>query len=56
MNAVPIPAQQQRASEPEQRLLDFVASLIIEVARTHPRITEAQVALWLARAVLGAKR
>jgi hypothetical protein len=40
----------------EQRLLDFVASLIIEVARTHPRITQAHVALWLARVALGAKR
>ena len=40
----------------EQGLLDFVASLIIDVARTHPRVTEAQVALWLATAVLGVKK
>jgi hypothetical protein len=43
-------------SEAEQRLLDFVASLIVEVARTHPGVTEPQVALWLARVVLGAMR
>jgi hypothetical protein len=42
-------------SDAEQRLLDFVAALIIEVARTHPRVTEAHVALWLARVVIGAK-
>jgi hypothetical protein len=41
---------------PEQRLLDFVASLIIELARTHPRVTEAHVALWLARTALGTKK
>jgi len=40
----------------EQRLLDFVASLIIEVARTHPRVTEAHVALCLARVALGTKK
>jgi hypothetical protein len=33
-------------SELEQRLLDFVASLIVEVARAHSRVTEAQIALW----------
>jgi hypothetical protein len=43
-------------NDPEQRFLDFVASLIIEAARTHPRITEAHVALWLARVVLGTKK
>ena len=42
-------------SEAEQRLLDFLASLIIDVARTHPRVTDAQVALWLARVALGDK-
>jgi hypothetical protein len=40
----------------EQRLLDFVASLIIEVAQRHPRVTDAQVALWLARVALGVKK
>ena len=43
-------------SEPEQRLLDFVGWLIIDVARTHPRVTQAEVALWLARVVLRVKR
>jgi hypothetical protein len=38
------------------RLLDFVAALIIDAARTDPRITEKDVALWLARVVLGARR
>ncbi len=42
-------------SEAEQRLLDFVASLILEVARTHPRVTEERVALWLARVALGVR-
>jgi hypothetical protein len=40
----------------EQRLLDFVALLIVEVARTHSRVTEQQVALWLARVALGTNR
>ena len=43
-------------SESEQGLLNFVGWLIIEVARTHPRGTHAEVALWLARVALGAKR
>jgi hypothetical protein len=43
-------------SEAEQRLLDFVASLIVEVARTHSRVTQQQIALWLARVVVGANR
>lgn len=43
-------------SEAEQRLLDFLASLIIDVARTHPRVTETQVALWLARVALGTRK
>jgi len=49
-------AQKSRASEAEQRLLDFVASLILDLAHTHPRVTREQVALWLARVALGAKR
>jgi hypothetical protein len=36
-------------NEAEQRLLDFVASLIIDVAHTHARITQEHIALWLAR-------
>ncbi len=43
-------------SEAEKRLLDFVAALILDIARTHPRVTQEQVALWLARVALGAKR
>lgn len=40
----------------EHRLLDFVASLIVDVARTNPRVTQCQVALWLARVVVGQER
>jgi len=40
-------------SEAELRLLDFVALLISDVARTHSRVTQAQIALWLARVALG---
>jgi hypothetical protein len=53
MNAAATLARQGEASEPEQRLLDFVASLIFDLARTHPRITDEQVALWLARVAMG---
>lgn len=42
--------------EAEQRLLDFVGALIIDVARNHPRVTQQQVALWLARIVVGRER
>ena len=43
-------------SEAEQRLLDFVASLILELAHTHSRITQQQIALWLAHVALGTDR
>jgi hypothetical protein len=43
-------------SEADQRLLDFVASLIVETARTHSRVTQQQIALWLARVALGTNR
>jgi hypothetical protein len=43
-------------SEAEQRLLDFVAVLILEVARTHSRVTQQQIALWLTRVAVGTKR
>jgi hypothetical protein len=43
-------------SEAEQRLLDFVAFHIVEVARTNSRLSQFQVALWLARVVLGARK
>ena len=42
-------------NDAEQRLLDFLAALIVDVARTHPRVTLEQVALWLARVVVGGK-
>lgn len=42
-----------RVGEAEHRLLEFLASLILDVGRTHPRITQEQVALWLARVVVG---
>ncbi|MGC1907701.1 MAG: hypothetical protein WA715_28015 [Candidatus Acidiferrum sp.] len=42
-------------SEADQRLLDFVASLIVEIARTHSRVTQQQIALWLARVALGTR-
>jgi hypothetical protein len=43
-------------SEAELRLLDFVGSLILELAHTHSRVTQEQIALWLARVALGVKR
>jgi len=42
-------------AEAEQRLLDFVALLILDVARTHSRCTQEQVALWLARVIVRTK-
>jgi len=42
-------------SEAEKRLLEFVAGLILDVARTHPRVTQEQVALWIARVVVGSR-
>ena len=36
-------------SEAEQRLLDFVAALILDLAHTHPRVTQFQSAIWVAR-------
>jgi hypothetical protein len=39
----------------EQRLLDFVGQLILDVARTHPRVRDLDVALWIARVAVGAK-
>ncbi len=40
-------------AEAEQRLLDFVGALIVEAARTHSRLSQFQVALWLARVAVG---
>jgi len=38
-----------------QPLLDFVEVLIVGLAHSHPGVTQEQVALWLARVVLGRK-
>ena len=40
----------------ESRLLDFLEDLIIDVARTHPRVRDLDVALWIARVAVGAKK
>ena len=40
----------------EVRLLDFVGSLILDVARTNSRVTQQEIALWLAKVTLGASR
>lgn len=42
--------------EAEQRLLEFVAELIIDLAHTHPRVREVDVALWVARIAVGGKQ
>jgi len=42
--------------EPEQRLLDFVGQLIIDLAHTHPRVRDLDVALWIARVAVGDKK
>ena len=55
MNAEAILSRLEKGGEPEQRLLDFGALLILDLARTYPRLTEAQIALWLARVVLGGR-
>jgi len=39
-----------------QRLLAFVESLILDVARTNPCTTQSDIALWLARVVVGHSR
>ena len=43
------------ASEDEQRLLDFVAELILDVGRSDTRLSEFKIALWLARATVGGR-
>jgi len=40
----------------ESRLLEFLATLIIDVAQTHPAVTHEDVAYWLAGAVVGTGR
>jgi hypothetical protein len=46
----------QTQSEAEQRLLDFVARLILDIAHTHPRIRDLDVALWIARVAVGDRK
>ena len=41
---------------PEGRLLTFLEELIIELAKTHPSITQHDVAAWLADVVVGSSR
>ncbi len=43
-------------SEAEQRLLDFVAALILDLAHSHPRMTQEHIAAWVARVAVGEKR
>jgi hypothetical protein len=50
----PIPPNEGMA-EAEQRLLDFVGSLILDVAQTHPRVNQSEIASWLARVAVGSK-
>jgi len=50
------PQSDWNVCEAELRLLDFVRSLILDVAHTHPRVTQEQIALLVARVALGAKR
>lgn len=41
---------------PEGRLLAFVEKLIIDLAKTHPSITQHDVAAWLANVVVGSRK
>ena len=55
--APPNPFDVQRGmTEAEQRLLDFVESLILDVAQTNPRVNQSEVASWLARVAVGRQR
>ena len=40
----------------EQKLLAFLEELIIDLAKSHPAITQAQVAGWLAGVIVGHQR
>ena len=44
------------ASEAEKRLLDFFGSLVLDLARTHSRVTQPRVALWIAQVAVGTGR
>jgi hypothetical protein len=47
--------ESQSMNGAERRLLDFVAGLILDLAHSHPRIRDLDVALWIARVAVGAK-
>jgi len=47
--------QRWGTSEDEQRLLDFVAELILDVGHSNTRLSEFKIALWLARATVGGR-
>jgi len=47
--------QKWGTSEDEQRLLDFVGELILDVGRSNTRLSEFKIALWLARATVGGR-
>ena len=51
----PLAVEWPSASEADRRLLDFVGSLIVDTARTNPRIRDLDVALWIARVAVGVK-
>jgi len=38
---------------PEEKLLEFLESLILDLARNHPRVTGAHVVAWLASVIAG---
>ncbi len=40
----------------EEKLLEFLESLILDVARNHPRVTGADVAAWLASVAAGSPK
>jgi hypothetical protein len=44
-----------RPTQPELRLLRFVEELIVEVGRTHPHVTNVQIARWLTAVVRGGR-
>jgi hypothetical protein len=47
---------QAQPHSPEGRLLSFVEELILDLAKTHPAITQQHVAEWLAKVIVGCPR
>jgi hypothetical protein len=47
---------EQDHSSPEIRLLEFLEFLIVDLARTHPNVTQGTVSDWLARVVVGSRK